>query len=237
MRACADLQRGIDAVAGVVLGAAHAAQVPARTEVAHAHLGVGFKAAAGQHHGLGHDVLIAVRTESAHAGHRAAVVLDQVAHAGFVADGDAHALAGLDQHVDQAPAAADSLDVYAAIEVVLALDLERLPAEHWDEADLVRAHPAHGLTRLADQDAGEILVRLMVGDPHQNFHELLFGERRQVADGFVFARSHVIEDVGAQVLDAVVAEAEAAGRESRVAAAILLGRLFQHQHLHTLLGG
>ena len=53
----------------------------------------------------------------------------------------------------------------------------------------------------------------------------------------VFAGRHVIEDVGAQVLDAVVAEAEAAGGEGRVAAAIFLGGLFQHQHLGALLGG
>src|SRR5690606_14177896 len=149
----------------------HAAELPALTEIAHAHLRVRFEAAAGEDHRLARDVHIAVRAEGAHAGDLAALVLDQLAQAGLVADGDAHALAGLDQHVDEAPAAADRLDIHPAVEVVLAVDLERLAAEHRDEADLVLAHPAHRVARLADQDAAQVLVRLVLGDAHQGLVE------------------------------------------------------------------
>ena len=41
----------------------------------------------------------------------------------------------------------------------------------------------------------------------------------------------VVEDVAAQVVEAFVHEAEAAGGEQRVAAALLERRLLQHQHL------
>ena len=46
----ADVQRHLDAVAGVEAGAAHLGEVPARAEIARAHLGIGLEPAAGQHH-------------------------------------------------------------------------------------------------------------------------------------------------------------------------------------------
>ena len=93
----ADVQRRLDAVAGVVPRAAHAAELPARAEVAHAHLRVGLEAAAGQHHRLRGDVLVAVGTLDANAGDVALAVLEQLAQSRLVADLDARFSARLNR--------------------------------------------------------------------------------------------------------------------------------------------
>ena len=133
----ADVERHADAVAGVVAGAAHAGEVPALAEIAHAHLGVGLEAAAGEHHRLGGDVLVAGLAADGDAGDAAVAVLQQLGRAGAVADLDADLAAALEQELDEAGAAADGLDGDAAVEVVLALDLEGLAAVHGDEAHAV----------------------------------------------------------------------------------------------------
>src|SRR5690606_23604589 len=127
---------------GVVARAAHAAELPARAEVAHPHLRVGLEPAAGEDDGLGVDVLVALRAEDLHADDPALAVLQQLAQAGLVADLDAVALGGLDQEVHEAPAAADRLDVHAAVEVVDAVHDVGLAAEHRNEAHAAPgAHP------------------------------------------------------------------------------------------------
>ncbi len=162
-----DLERGAQAVAGVVARAAHPARLPARPVVAHAHLGVGLEAAAGEHHVAAVDVGIAAGPHDVHAGDRARAVLQQPPQAGGVADLDAEALGLLDELVDQAPAAADRLDVHPAVEVVLALDLEGLPAEHREEAHALAAHPAHRVARAADEQLGQRVVGLALGHAPQ----------------------------------------------------------------------
>ena len=76
----------------------------------------------------------------------------------------------------------------------------------------------------------------MLGHPHEDFQEGFRRQRRQIANRIVFARGHVVENVGAQVFDTVMAETEAAGGERRIAAAIRDRGLFEHQHFGALFG-
>ena len=48
----ADIERHLEPLAGVVLGAAHLGQIPIGAEIARAHLGIGLEPAAGEHHRL-----------------------------------------------------------------------------------------------------------------------------------------------------------------------------------------
>jgi hypothetical protein len=165
-----------------------------------------------------------------HAGDRTRAILQQPPQAGGVADLDAEALGLLDELVDQAPAAADRLDVHPAVEVVLALDLERLPAEHREEAHALMAHPAHRVARAVDQQLGERVVGLALGHASQVVEVAVLAHHRQ-HDLARLGFGQVVEDVAAQVVEPLVHEAEAAGGEQRVAAALLERRLSQHQHL------
>ena len=165
-----------------------------------------------------------------HADDRARAVLQQLPQAGAVADLDAEALGLLDELVDQAPAAADRLDVHPAVEVVLALDLEGLAAEHRDEAHALAAHPAHRVARAADEQLGQRVVGLALGHAPQVVEVSLLVHDRQ-HDLARLGFGQVVQDVAAQVVEPVVHEAEAAGGEQRVAAALLDRRLLQHQHL------
>ena len=90
----ADLERHADAVAGVEARAAHLGEVPAGAEIARAPFGIGLEAARGQHHRLGGDVEAALAVADMDADD-AALVEQQVQHAGAVMDGDAVAPRGL----------------------------------------------------------------------------------------------------------------------------------------------
>src|SRR5690606_22155279 len=123
----ADVERGLDAVAGVVAAAPDAARLPTGAVIADAHLGIRLETAAGQDDRARGEFLVAVRPHDADPGDRPRAILQQLAQRGRVPDLDPHPLGALDQRVDEPPSAADGLDVHSAVEVMLAVDLERLP--------------------------------------------------------------------------------------------------------------
>ena len=217
-------------------GAAHARHLPTRTIVAHAHFRIGLEPAAGQHHRLRRDILVTVGTEHRHAGDLALAVLDQFAQAGVVAHRNAVALGGLEQEIDQAPAAADRLHRHAAEEVLDTVHHIGLPLEHRNPAHALLAHPDHGVARAFHQQIDQVGLRQVLGHLHQIVGINLRRERRDVHLLRLGLRQ-IGQDIRPQVFDAIVNEAESAGGEGGIAAAILLAGLLQHQYLRPLLLG
>src|SRR5262249_7477129 len=129
----ADIHRHADAVTGVEARAAHLGEVPARSEIARAPLGVGLKSAAREHHRLAAQLAFDAPVPDAYAHHPHAVA-DEAERARAVANLDATLGRGIGEHLDEAGAAADRLDGEAAPELELAVDLERLAAIDRDEA-------------------------------------------------------------------------------------------------------
>jgi hypothetical protein len=112
---------------------------------------------------------------------------------------------------------------------VLAVHLVGLAAEHRDEANAVAAQPGHGGSRPIDESPGQVLVGLVAGDLHQLLVEMLAIVRRQV-DLLGLGLGQVVENVRSHVIQSVVGESKAAGREVGVATLLLLRSLFQNQH-------
>ena len=234
VRPCAGLQRHADAVAGIVAGAAHPAEVPAVPEIARPHLGIGFEAAAGQHHGAGLQRLIAFGRAQSEPADLPSVVLDEAGCTGLVADLDADRLGPAQQEVHQPGAAADGLDVHTSVEDLATVHLIGLAAEHRDETHAVLPQPRHGRARVVDQRPGEVLLGLVARHLHQRFVEELPVMGGQV-DARLLRFRQVGQHIGADILQPVMDEAEAAGGEEGVAAPLLLRGFFEHDHAGTLL--
>ena len=224
VRLGADRQRHVDAGAGVEARAAHLGEVPGRTEIARAHLGVALEAAAGQHHGLGADFHLASLVPGDDAAHHA-VLLDQRHRGRRVVDRDAGLHRRLVLEVDQARAAAPGLDGEPAPELVLAVDLEGLPAVARLEAHALGPHPLQGLEAAADQDVGQLGVAAVVGHPAHVVEELV-GRVAAEIDVALLVLREVVELH--QVVDAVEDHPHGARRVGAVAAAFLFGGGLQH---------
>ena len=123
---------------------------------------------------------------------------------GVVRDLDAQPFGGAVERVEHRAAAAEEEGVGAA-------EAERA-AERRLAAHALLDNPGQNFLRLADHEAGELLVGLAAGDPEQVVPELVLGVRAG-------------EDFGG----AVVGAAHVAG-VAGVAAAIELGRGFEHEH-------
>ena len=165
----------------------------------------------------------------------AVVVGDKVARAGLVGHLDAVAPGRLEQRLDQARAAAPGLDREPAPELEAALDLERLAPPDRRKAHALVAHPAHGGVAAPHQQVDQLRVGAILGHPRHVVEELVLGVGAEIG-----ARDLVVGEVrhqGAQMIDAVIGDAEGAGGEVRVAAALLLRRALQHQDRGALVGG
>ena len=84
----ADIERHGNALAGVEARSPHLGQIPTRTEIARAHLGIGFEAAAGEDHRLGLKIVVLALVIDAHPVH-AAGVMEQRHRRRLVKHGDA----------------------------------------------------------------------------------------------------------------------------------------------------
>ena len=147
----ADLQRHPYAVAGIEPGATHLGQLPARAQVAGAHLGVSLESAAGQHHRPATHLPEPVGVAHRKPNNVAAPVGDQPGGFGLVEHLCALPLHQLEQPVGQALAGAHGLHDQPAPEPHHAVLLERLPAVGQDPARPLLGHPAHGWIRLVHQ--------------------------------------------------------------------------------------
>ena len=224
-----DVESHADALAGVVAGAAHLRQLPAGAHVAGAHLRVRLEAAGRHHDGARLEALEAVGAARLHAAHGAGVVHDQPDGLRAVAHLDAVVGGGVEQRVRQPLAGADGLDDEAAPEAQLALHLVGLAPVHQHPAHIEAvAHPAHRLEGAAHQVVGQLLVGEALADAHQVFAHIGLGVGADL-DAFDLAVAEVGDEC-ADVVDAVVGEAEAAAGEVGVAAAFVLAGLLEHEH-------
>ena len=154
----AHVQGHLDAVAGVVGDAPDLDHLPARSQIAAAHLGVGLETPGGQHHRAGGDVLEAVGSLDRQAAHPALLVLNEFHALSGVPDVDTHLATDIELLVGQALSCAHGLDQETAPEPVFVADFEGLPAVGQDEPDPFRLEPLHCRQRLADQYLGQLRV-------------------------------------------------------------------------------
>ena len=157
-------------LAGIVLAAAHLHQVGIGAEIARAHLGVGLEAAAAHDDGAAREVVFAVGVETRTPSTRRSLPWTTRTRE-LVADFDAVLVEGdVAKLVEHAGAAADRMDVVAARQVELAVDLGhllRLPGD----ADVL--HPVHGGVGLVDQAFGQHRIDAPLRDAVEVVEEVL----------------------------------------------------------------
>ncbi len=231
----ADVEGGLDAVPGVVAGAAHLGQVPAGAQPLGPQRRVGPEAAAAQDHGLAVDLLVALVGLHPHPVHPACVVGQETGQGGLEEDLDPLALEDLVPHLHQAGAAVPGMDEPLAVVPLEApphavVGVEDLPG------DPRFLHPLHRGVGLVDQELGQLGDRPAVGYAHHVVVEVVPGVGHQV---------HALELAGrhlghehALLRQAVVGVAKlSAGAEPGVAAFLGLRGLLQHQDLRAVLVG
>jgi hypothetical protein len=155
-----DLKRHPDAVTGVEPRAAHLGDVPARSQVASAHLGVGLETAAGEDDGAAAQLERLARAGDSDPAHSVTVSQQRQTarlepHLGPVA------VRGGIQGLDEPGAASPGVEDQAAPEGERAVHLERLPAVG-DEADALAPEPVHGVEALRHEHVGQLGVGAVV---------------------------------------------------------------------------
>src|SRR5207237_3259778 len=126
--------------AGVEAGAARLGQIPARSEIAGAHLGIGLEPAAGEHDGLGLDRgrdALDLRDDAVHP----VIVGDQVLAARFIGDIDAVLFERGEEALDEARPAAPGFEREPAPAHEFAVVLEGLARIPRRKADTLAAPP------------------------------------------------------------------------------------------------
>ena len=171
------------------------------------------------------EIVFAFRRRHAHAFHGAVVTVHRT-HARFIADFHAVLFSQAAELLQHAGAAADRMDVMAAGQVELALDLGHLfgfPAD----ADIL--HPVHRGIRLIDETFGEHRIDPALRDVIEVVEEMLPGIGRDLhaaINAFVDLREE-----RAQLLGAGMHETKADMGKLRIAPGFVLGSLFDHDDL------
>ena len=230
----ADVERHLDAVAGVEARAADLGELPERPEIARAHFGIGLEAAGGEHHAFRLHLDGMPLVLDAH-GLDAVVVGDQRQRACAVSDGDVVFARDLGELIDQARPAAPGFDGKPAPELELAVDLVGLAAPDRHEAHALVVHPQHGFLAAGDQNLAQVGIGAVFGNAAHVVEEFLLRVGAEVGFGDFLVGQ--VRHQPAQVLDPVIDAAERAGGEAAVAAGFLFRRALQHEHGDTLLGG
>ena len=194
------LERHTDPVPGVVPGAAHLGQIPARAQVARPPLGVGLEATGREHDGVGLEVATMPLDGASHALHDTAIgrlTADELEPSRLVVHRDAQPLGLVEQVVHESGATADHLEDRAAPEREASLVAERLAAVAGREPHAMIPHPAQGRVAVRGEDVGQVGVAPVVGDPPEGRHEVLSRVRAEVRVGQLgFAqRADELEDV------------------------------------------
>ena len=156
--------------------------------------------------------------------------MDRVQHPRAVADIDSGSPGNPGVAVDQARTAAPGLQREPAPEAEAAVDLEGLAPVNRHEADALAVQPLHGLARFGDQPLAQVRVGAVAGQAEHVVVEALLRIVAEIGDGDLCFRQ--VRAQGADIVHAVVGEAEGPGGKARVAAVFRLGRALQHQHRH-----
>ena len=224
----ADVERHLDALAGVEPHAADLGELPPRAEVARAHLRVGLEAAAGEHDRLGAQLLVPAGRLDDDARDTRGVVGREADGGGVVAHLDAPLLRDREELVREPLAGADGFKAETAPEAVDVAVLERLVRPGRHEPDALVVEPAHRRERAAH----ERVRHLLVGQALRHAHQVVEVRALRVAAHFEDSELR-LREVGhdlADVVDTFVGEADGAAGEVGVAAAQVLGRLLDHDH-------
>ena len=231
------LQGHAEPVADVVARPAHLHGLPARTEIAGAHLGVRLEAARGEHDRARGHLLTPVRSGRAHAPHGSGALVEQKRdRLRAVADLDTSRFAGREERVGEPGPTADGLDDEAAPEAELAADAVGLPAVEQHPADAQGlAHPGHGGPGAIDESVDEPGVGPTAGHADEVAPHCLHGVRAEVDLGELPLAQ--VGDQPGDVVDPGVRKAEGAAAEVGVAAALLPRRLLQHDRPGSRLPG
>ena len=125
------------------------------------------------------------------------------------------------ERVDQAGTPTPRLDGEPAPELEFAVDLEGLAAVDGHETHALRPQPLEGRVAAPNQELDEVRAGAVLGDPRHVVEELVLavGPEIGVAPLLLGEVGHQLEEV----LDPIVGDADGAGREGRVAAALLDG--------------
>ncbi len=150
-----DVHGHAQAVAGVKGHAAHMHHIPARPQVARAHLGVGFKSATGQHDGFAVKFGVAAGCQGAHPGDTAGLVFDQLRCRCFIVKVRTGAL----QYVEIAFLQPHAAAVHREHVVV--------GGGRWHPVMPLAGEPMHGLQRFGDMHVQQLFIALVVGDAHE----------------------------------------------------------------------
>ena len=132
------------------------------------------------------------------------------------------------QCCDETRAAAPGFYGHAAPELEPALDLERLAAVDGLELNSLGAHPDHGLQAFGDQQFRHVRIGAVLRDPAHIVEELGLRVGAEIC-----ARDLIFREVGhdfAQVVDAGIGKAHAAGGKGAVSAMLLFRSAFENQY-------
>ena len=228
VRRRAGLQRHADAVAGVEAAAAHLRQLPAGAEIAGAPFRVGLEAAGGEHHrpgAHGLDPAIVLEPDALDP----VAVMDQAERPRAVADADTGRPGDLRVAVDQAGPAAPGLQRQPAPEAEAAVRRpEGLAAVDRHEADALAVQPPHRPARFRNQPLAKVRIGAVAGQAEHVVVEAFLRIIAEIGAGdLLFGK---VRAQGADIVHAIVGEAEGAGGEAGVAAVLGLGRALQNEH-------
>ena len=232
VRPRAGSERHVEARAHVETSAADFRELPARPEIAGAHLRIGFKAAAGKYYCAGVDRNAFAAMLGNHPGDAAALA-DQADRGRLVHDWDAAPLHIGVKRVEQLRAAAPDMQREPPPELELSVDLVSLTAEPWLQLHTLLRHPFGGGEAAAHQNFAQVRIGAIFGHLEHVVEELLLavGPEIDVREVFIGKRR---QDRG-QILDAVIGETERAAGEMRVAAPLLQGSGFEDEHAGAVL--
>ena len=141
---------------------------------------------------------------------------------------DAVAIQRRTERLDKSLAAAHRLDREATPELEAPVHFEGLASPDRREPHTMARHPQQGFIAAGDKRVRQFGIAPVVGNAAQVCVELVFGVGAEIGH-----LDFGIGEVGhqcAQVVDAVVGEADCAGREAAVPASLGLGCSFEDEH-------
>jgi hypothetical protein len=193
---------------------------------------IGFEATAREHDRAGSDL----DRCAALLGHHArdpSVLAHETGSRGLVADRNPAALRIGIESVEKFRTAAPDVQRKPAPEFEFAVDLIGLPAETRLQLHALARHPLRAIEATANQDFSELRIGAVLRQVEQVIEELFFGVGSEInaVELFLCERWQHRDEI----VDAPECETKGTAGEMGIAAALLEGRGFEHQHSRPML--